>query len=256
VSSIAPGAVGRVFISYRRSDAAYPASWLFDLLVDRYGQDRVFKDVDSIAPGENFAEVIATAVQSCTVLLAVIGRQWLTAAAEDGRRRLDDRGDFVRMEIELALRRNVRVIPVLVDEARLPRAGELPPGLGELSRRQAIELGPNRFRADSRRLLTALDDALAAPVPPPPPPDPAAHSARHDDVAQRQARIQADLNEAQKIYTEMSEDRYRWIGTMQRTWQDDEPEAARKLGLERFKVSPDQLFGGGHEAPGEEPQST
>jgi hypothetical protein len=255
VSSIAPGAVGRVFISYRRSDAAYPASWLFDLLVDRYGQDRVFKDVDSISPGENFAEVIATAVQSCSVLLAVIGRQWLTAAAEDGRRRLDDRGDFVRMEIEMALRRNVRVIPVLVDEARLPRAGELPPSLGELSRRQAIELGPNRFRADSRRLLNALDDALAAPVPPAPP-DLAADSARHDDVAQQQARMQADLNEAQEIYTEMAQDRYRWISTMQRMWQDDKSEAARKLGLERFKVSPDQLFGGDHEASGEEPQPT
>ncbi len=255
MSSIAPGAAGRVFISYRRSDAAYPASWLFDLLVARYGRDRVFKDVDSISPGENFAEAIAAAVQSCTVLLAVIGRHWLTAAAEDGGRRLDDHGDFVRMEIELALRQNVRVIPVLVDEARLPRAGELPPGLGELSRRQAIELGPHQFKADTMRFLTALDHALATPVPPPPP-DPAADSARHEDVAQRQARIQADLNEAQKVYTEMSEDRYRWTGTMQRMWQDNDSEIARKLGLEKFKVSPDQLFGGDYEAPGEDPPPT
>ena len=106
----APGS--RVFISYRREDSGYPAGWLFDQLAASLGADRVFKDVDSIEPGEDFAEVISDAVSSCAVL-AVIGDRWLAAADEDGRR-LDDPGDFVRLEIEAALTRGVRVIPVLV----------------------------------------------------------------------------------------------------------------------------------------------
>jgi TIR domain len=125
----APGS--RVFISYRREDSGYPAGWLFDQLAASLGADRVFKDVDSIEPGDDFAEVISDAVSSCAVLLAVIGDRWLAAADEDGRR-LDDPGDFVRLEIEAALTRGVRVIPVLVGGARMPRPAQLPPSLASL----------------------------------------------------------------------------------------------------------------------------
>lgn len=107
------GPGGRVFICYRRGDASYPAAWLFDQLTARFGSARVFMDVDSIEPGDDFTEVIAGAVGSCAVLLAVIGDRWLAAADENGRRRLDDPGDFVRLEIEAALARGVRVIPVI-----------------------------------------------------------------------------------------------------------------------------------------------
>src|SRR6185437_15166507 len=129
----APGS--RVFISYRREDSGYPAGWLFDQLAASLGADRVFKDVDSIEPGDDFAEVISDAVSSCAVLLAVIGDRWLAAADEDGRR-LDDPEDFVRLEIEAALTRGVRVIPVLVGGARMPRPGQLPPSLASLCGRQ------------------------------------------------------------------------------------------------------------------------
>ncbi|HEY9377182.1 MAG TPA: TIR domain-containing protein [Jiangellaceae bacterium] len=152
--------LGRVFISYRREETAYPAGWLYDRLADRYG-GQVFKDVDSIQLGDDFVEVITRAVASCDVLLALIGDEWLTISDAQQRRRLDDPDDFVRLEIEAALTRNVRVIPILVDGARMPRADELPASLAGLVRRQALELSPARFDFDTSRLLKVLDRTLA-----------------------------------------------------------------------------------------------
>jgi hypothetical protein len=166
----APGS--RVFISYRREDSGYPAGWLFDQLAASLGADRVFKDVDSIEPGDDFAEVISDAVSSCAVLLAVIGDRWLAAADEDGRR-LDDPGDFVRLEIEAALTRGVRVIPVLVGGARMPRPAQLPPSLAPLCGRQAIQVSHARFRSDIAGLLTVLQRALGPAAAPRPPARPA-----------------------------------------------------------------------------------
>jgi TIR domain len=97
---------GRVFISYRREDAAYAAGWLFDRLAEQFGADQVFKDVDSIPPGDDFVEVITAAVASCNVMLVLIGDRWLTLTDEQGRPRLDNSDDFVRLEIEAALARD------------------------------------------------------------------------------------------------------------------------------------------------------
>jgi TIR domain len=152
---------GRIFISYRREETAYPAGWLYDRLADRFGKGQVFKDVDSIQLGDDFVEVITSAVGSCDVLLALIGDAWLTISDAHGRRRLDDPDDFVRLEIEAALSRRVRVIPILVDGARMPRADELPDSLVKLVRRQALELSPSRFEFDTSRLLRVLDWTLA-----------------------------------------------------------------------------------------------
>jgi hypothetical protein len=95
------------------------------------------------------------------VLLALIGDEWLTITDEHGRRRLDNPDDFVRLEIEAALVRKVRVIPILVDGARMPRADELPDSLSKLVRRHALELSPSRFDFDTSRLLRVLDTTLA-----------------------------------------------------------------------------------------------
>jgi ABC-type amino acid transport substrate-binding protein len=154
-------ASGRIFISYRREEAAYPAGWLYDRLADHFGGGQVFKDVDSIDLGDDFVEVISRAVARCDVLLAVIGEEWLTITDEHGRRRLDSPDDFVRLEIEAALSRRVRVIPILVDGATMPRAEELPGSLAGLVRRQALELSPARFDTDTSRLLNVLDRTLA-----------------------------------------------------------------------------------------------
>jgi ABC-type amino acid transport substrate-binding protein len=154
-------ASGRIFISYRREEAAYPAGWLYDRLADHFGSGQVFKDVDSIELGDDFVEMISRAVARCDVLLAVIGQEWLTVTDQHGRRRLDSPDDFVRLEIEAALSRRVRVIPILVDGATMPRAEELPGSLAGLVRRQALELSPARFDADTNRLLKVLDRTLA-----------------------------------------------------------------------------------------------
>jgi hypothetical protein len=161
MSASAPPVPGRIFISYRREETAYPAGWLYDRLISRFGGGQVFKDIDSIQLGDDFVEVITRAVASCDVLLALIGNEWLTITDERGRRRLDDPDDFVRLEIEAALTREVRVIPILVDGARMPRVDELPDSLGRLVRRQALELSPSRFEFDTSRLLKVLDLTLA-----------------------------------------------------------------------------------------------
>jgi glycerophosphoryl diester phosphodiesterase len=153
------GEAGRVFISYRRQETAWPARQLYDLLVAELGADRVFKDVDNIEPGDDFVERIQWAVGSCQVLLALIGPQWLTVKDAAGGRRLDDPTDFVRLEVETALNRDdVRVIPILVDNAQMPTPQELPTGLAALTRRQAVEINPVNF--DTRRLLRVLNDTL------------------------------------------------------------------------------------------------
>ena len=175
-------AAGRIFISYRRQDSAYPAGWLYDRLAERFGPEQVFKDVDSIELGDDFVETITNAVGSCDILLALIGQEWLDVAGPDGSRRLDDPDDFVRLEIEAALERKVLLIPILVEGALMPRGDELPPSIAPLVRRQALELSPNRFRADTDRLLEVIertlvdlqeeheDDVPAAPTPEPSPP--------------------------------------------------------------------------------------
>jgi len=169
-----PVALGRIFISYRREETAYPAGWLFDRLAHHFEGGQVFKDVDSIQLGDDFVEVITTAVASCDVLLALIGNEWLTITDEHGRRRLDNPDDFVRLEIEAALTRRVLVIPILVDGARMPRADELPDSLAKLVRRQALELSPARFDFDIGRLFRVLDRTLAEVQDPPAAEEPAA----------------------------------------------------------------------------------
>jgi outer membrane protein assembly factor BamD (BamD/ComL family) len=149
---------GRIFISYRRQETAWPAGRLYDVLVEHFRAEDVFKDVDNIEPGEDFIERITAAVGSCDVLLALIGPQWLTITDENGQRRLDNPEDFVRLEIETALKRKIRVIPILVDEARIPRANELPPTLAPLVRRNAVEINPITF--DTKRLIATVQKTL------------------------------------------------------------------------------------------------
>ncbi len=153
-------ATGRIFISYRRQDSAYPAGWLYDRLAARFGPEQIFKDIDSIELGDDFVDTITNAVGSCDILLALIGQEWLDIAGSDGTRRLDDPDDFVRLEIEAALERKVLLIPILVDGALMPRGDELPPSIAALVRRHALELSPNRFRADTDRLLETMDRTL------------------------------------------------------------------------------------------------
>jgi biotin carboxyl carrier protein len=152
---------GRVFLSYRREDTAFPAAWLHERLVGRFGREEVFMEIDSIDLGDDFVEAISTAVSFCDVLVAIIGREWATITDANGHRRLDDPNDFVRLEIETALQREVLVIPTLVEGARLPHAEQLPASLANLLRRQPLELSANRFEHDTKRLLRVIEKRVA-----------------------------------------------------------------------------------------------
>src|SRR5208283_5881681 len=151
---------GKIFINYRRDDASAWAGRLYDHLFQHFSQNKIFMDVDTIEPGVDFVEVIGEVVGACDVLIAIIGTRWLTSSDRGGRRRLDIPEDFVRIEIATALKRGIRVVPVLVEGARMPEVGELPDDLKPLVRRNALEIGHNRFRADSERLIAALQRVL------------------------------------------------------------------------------------------------
>ena len=147
---------GGVFISYRREDSGGFAGRIYDRLTSRLGRENVFFDVDTIPPGRDFVDVLSERVGKCDALLAVIGKHWILSADSENRRRLDDPQDFVRIEIEAALSRNVPVIPVLVDGATMPHPNDLPDSLTKLIRRQAVEVSHARFESDAERLTEAL----------------------------------------------------------------------------------------------------
>ena len=153
---------GIVFISYRRETDSGFAGRLYDRLEDSFGRERVFIDVDSIAPGEDFVTVLQARVAACDVLLALIGRGWLAAIDAAGRRRLDNPEDFVRIEIAVALAQGKRVIPVLSDNVTMPRAEELPEDIKLLARRNAIRLTHDRFKDDVARLVHRFIEKVQA----------------------------------------------------------------------------------------------
>jgi hypothetical protein len=153
---------GKIFLSYRRDDTAGHAGRLYDRLSARF-PGRVFMDVVGLEPGVDFVVEIERAVGSCDVLIALIGKQWLTIADKEGRRRLDKHDDFVRLEIGAALRRNVRVIPALVGDAVFPATEGLPSDLRPLSRRHALKLSDADFDHDVERLIRTLEHTAGKP---------------------------------------------------------------------------------------------
>ena len=146
----------RIFVSYRREDAAGDAGRLADHLHRRFGAARVFLDIETIDPGADFVQVLRDSLQETAAMLVVIGPRWLSLRNADGTRRIDDPGDFVRMEVETALDRGIPVVPVLVQGAALPREQDLPSSLAPLLTRQAAMLDHAEFHADAERLCDRL----------------------------------------------------------------------------------------------------
>ena len=146
----------KVFISYRRDDSAGYAGRVRDRLERELGRELLFMDVDAIPLGTNFAKVLHEEVAKCGVLLAVIGPNWPDAHDEHGNRRLDDPNDFVRIEIAAALQRDIPVIPILLDGARIPKANQLPEDLKELALRNGMEIRHASFQDDMNRLIRGL----------------------------------------------------------------------------------------------------
>jgi TIR domain len=148
-------------MTYRRKETAIHAALLYDAMVTRFGGSNVFMDVD-MAPGVDFVERISEAVAECHVLIVVMGPTWATVKDKQGRPRLADPEDFVRLEVAAALERpEVTPIPVLVGGAKMPNPDDLPPEVRAITRRQALELGDQRWRDDVARLIVALDELLA-----------------------------------------------------------------------------------------------
>ena len=147
-----------IFVSYRRSDSADISGRIYDRLIAKFGRDAVFKDVDSIPLGLDFKEYLDKQVGECQVLLAIIGDRWLDARDSSGNRRLEYPADFVRIEIESALIRNIPVIPLLVRGASMPSEENLPPSLQKLVYRNGIPIRPDPdFHRDMDRLIKALE---------------------------------------------------------------------------------------------------
>jgi hypothetical protein len=155
-----------IFICYRRDDSAGFAGRLDDALTQQFGPDLVFRDLDDIVPGDDFADAITRAVGSCAALLVVIGPRWLTLKGADGQPRLEHPLDYVRLEICHALERDIRVIPILVGGARMPGRDDLPPDLAALARRQAHEISESRWDYDVGALTRVLSNIPGIERPP------------------------------------------------------------------------------------------
>ena len=195
-----------IFINYRRDDSSGHTGRLFDRLSHHFGDNQVFIDIDHIEPGVDFVDVLEDSLRSCDILITVIGRRWLLSSGGDSRR-LDDPNDFVRVEIAAALNRNIRVIPVLVDGATMPKQQDLPEDLARLVRRQAIELSDQRWKQDVDRLISVLERALAG---------------------MKEAKLEAARKEAEEKQLRAAEEERRRQEEEERRRLEEEAAAARR----------------------------
>lgn len=155
----------KLFISYRREDSEGLTGRIYDRLVAHFGKEEVFIDVDTIPFGVDFVDHLSAAVSQCDILLAMIGEQWLDVCHKEGphqgQRRLDDTSDFVRIEIQAALERNIPVIPVLIGKTAMPGQEQLPNELKKLARRNAAEVRFGRdFHNHVDRLIQGIEHLL------------------------------------------------------------------------------------------------
>ena len=165
--SCLPGrGITTVFISYRRDDARAVVDRIHERLDATLGQDNVYVDVDSVPLGVDFRRHVEALIAECDVVLVVIGARWLHAADEAGDQRLDDPGDLVRLKIEAALRRDIAVVPVLVDGASMPKQTQLPPSIAELAYRNGsvVRYHPD-FNGDMERLIQGALARSSRPTP-------------------------------------------------------------------------------------------
>ena len=154
--------MARIFISYRREDTEHAAARLYRRLELDIPPELLFMDIDNLKLGHDFATALDVHLNDCKAIIPVIGPGWLNAKDKNGRRRLDDSNDFVRLEIAAALERNVLVIPVLVGGAVMPQSADLPEPLKPFSRRLGIALRHESFDADAIPLVEALGYGGAA----------------------------------------------------------------------------------------------
>jgi tetratricopeptide (TPR) repeat protein len=151
---------GNIFISYRRGQTGDFAGRLHDRLGSAFGRKKIFMDVDNIPVGLDFVAYLQSQVAACDAMLSIIGPNWSDAMDENGQRRLDDPNDFVAIEIAAALARDIPVVPVLTNGARMPKESELPDSLKPLARRHAVQVHHDNFGSDAAALVKKLREAL------------------------------------------------------------------------------------------------
>jgi hypothetical protein len=161
-SSQREGPSNAIVICYRRDDSAGSAGRLYDSLCLHFGQSKVFMDVDAIPAGSEFIGYIVDVISNSDVLLAVIGPHWQELKHSNGLRKLDDEGDVVRLEIQTALTKQVQIVPVLVDTARMVTADTLPESIRPLAGINALEITHRRFADGIAELVNVIDAAIAA----------------------------------------------------------------------------------------------
>ena len=161
--AINPSFRGSVFISYRRADAPGYVRGLMSDLRNTFGSKQVFLDMEDIEGGSDFPRIIEEAVSNCEMLLAIIGPNWSELRDEAGRRRIENANDFVRLEIAAALARKIPIIPVLVENAKMPKTDEIPSQINLLTTLQGIPLTHDRWDDDIARLFAAIESVTVEP---------------------------------------------------------------------------------------------
>lgn len=151
---------GTIFINYRKDDSSWNALALYNELQKYFPKESLFKDFNTIRPGDDFVESIQKALSHCNVLLIVMSKNWLEVKDKHGNRRLNDPDDLVRIEIATAIERNIQVIPVLFDNIPMPTSADLPENLRSLPRRQFVEIETTRFEADVKKLADAIKELM------------------------------------------------------------------------------------------------
>jgi hypothetical protein len=147
----------RIFMSYRRQDARGFAGGLAWCLEERYGEENIFRDVEDIGAGVDFAEEIERQIRQCDVVLCLMGAAWATVAGVDEQPRLHDATDYVRTELETAFRRKKNVLPILLEDAQMPVQRRLPQALWPITRLNAHRLTDAGWREDVQRLFSYLE---------------------------------------------------------------------------------------------------
>jgi hypothetical protein len=152
-----------IYLSYRRRESAAYAGRLYDHLSHHFGAGSVFMDIGGIGRGQDFGRAIESALSACEIVLVLIGKTWASCTGPDGGRRLDDARDWVRLEVAAALRRDILVVPVLIEGAALPEAASLPEELRPLCQRNTSELSDLRWLYDVGELVKDLEKVVAPP---------------------------------------------------------------------------------------------
>jgi hypothetical protein len=147
--------MSQIFVSYRRDDLPDLVGRIFDSLSLRFGENAVFRDIDRIEPATIFAEKIGAALRECNVLIALVGPNWVAKSA-DGQRKIDDEDDWVRTELHMGIALGIPVVPVILNDAAMPRAEQLPKSLKRLAEIQAMPLDSRRFRSDMDVLINVI----------------------------------------------------------------------------------------------------